>query len=112
MSDPESDLDKSALNWDFKLLFDEPVAPKAETRAPEIPPRVIIKDRYPRIFTQIDLTWGTPELQQYLERTLFTDRNGRQGFPPDVMSALMKIYTEHTKVLKAKGYNRDDVWDL
>ncbi len=108
-----SDLDKQQLNWDFQLNFDEPGSKKAAPALPvEIPPRQIIKERSPRIYNSIEMLWGTPELQQYLEQTLFTDRNNRQGFPQETMSALMKIYAEHTKLLKVSGFSRDDVWDL
>ncbi len=108
-----SDSDKEQLNWDFKLTFDEPESSKAEAvKPPEIPPREVVKEKCPRVLYSIEMLWGTTELHQYLGKTLFTDRNNRQGFPPDVMSALMKIYAEHTQILKAKGLAHDDVWDL
>lgn len=119
MSEP----DEKPINWDIKLIFDAPAASsepaeikrttevkKAEPSSPEIPPRQIIKEKYPRLSPKIELLWGSPELQHFLEQTLFTDRPNRQGFPPDVMSALMKIYAEHTKLMEAKGFINNDVW--
>ena len=108
-----SSVPDSKLDWNFKLLLDEPRVEKEEP-LPEIPPRQIIKDKFPRISTRIEKSWGSSYLQEYLGEILFKiDRSDRQGFPPDVLSALMKIHAEHSKVLEARGYtNRHDIWEF
>ena len=102
------------LNWDFELHFDLPeVKQKAPPPPPpKIAPRVLIKEKFPRISERIELLWGTLELHKYLQQTLFTERSGRQGFPQDVMQALGEIHIEHTHILKLKKVVFDDIWDI
>ncbi|MFZ2161907.1 MAG: hypothetical protein WAW02_06780 [Sideroxyarcus sp.] len=105
--------DKPKLNWDIQLNFDKPVIARAETpQAPKIPPRIIIGAKFPKILARIELLWGSIELHNYLEHTLFTDRSNRQGFPEDVLRALGEIHTEHIRVLKQKNLISVDVWDV
>ena len=105
--------DKPQLNWDIQLNFDNPEIPKALVPLPpKIPPRKIIGEKFPKILDRIELLWGSLELHNYLEQTLFTDRSNRQGFPVDVLKALGEIHTEHMRVLKQKRLISVDVWDV
>jgi hypothetical protein len=102
------------VNWDIKLNFE---LPKVEEKLPpppppKIPPRHILKEKFPRILERIELLWGSKELHNYFEHTLFTDRSNRQGFPEDVMVALGELHNEHFKLLKLKKVLSEDVWDL
>lgn len=110
---PMRENDNSPLNWNIELDFNlheaKPVAP---VQTPKIPPRQVIAAKYPKIMTRIELLWGSMELHNYLEHTVFTDRSNRQGFPVDVLKALGEIYAEHTQVLKQKKIITEDVWDL
>jgi hypothetical protein len=104
---------KTQLNWDIELNFDNLNVTKQEAPLrPKIPPRKIIGEKFPKILTRIELLWGSLELHNYLEHTLFTDRSNRQGFPVDVLRALGEIHTEHTLVLKQKKMLAVDVWDI
>jgi len=109
MSEPE----KPELNWDIPLNFDRLETRKVETPAPpKIPPREILAAKFPKILERINLLWCSPELHNYLEKTLFTDRSNREGFPKDVLQALGEIHIEHTRLLKEKKLLGDDIWDI
>lgn len=111
MSEPE----KPTINWDIQLNFNLPEANEIKKveipPPPPVPPRTVIGDSYPKILHRIELLWGTIELHNYLEQTLFTDRSNRQGFPRSVMQALGEIHHEHMRILKLKGVIGADVWD-
>jgi len=105
--------EKPQLNWDIELNFDKPEITEAPAPLPpKIPPRKIIGEKFPKILTRIELLWGSLELHNYLEHTLFTDRSNRQGFPVDVLRALGEIHTEHMRVLKQKNLISVDIWDV
>jgi hypothetical protein len=102
----------SKVSWDFQLNFEAPVVKAAAPPPPKIPPRKILKEKFPRILDRVELLWGTLELHKYFQQTLFTERHDRQGFPQDVVQALGEIHNEHTQTLKAKKMVVDDVWDI
>lgn len=105
--------DKPQLNWDIQLNFDNLEVTRQEAPPPpKIPPRKVIGEKFPKILVRIELLWGSLELHNYLEHTLFTDRSNRQGFPVDVLRALGEIHTEHMLVLKQKKIISVDVWDI
>ena len=107
------DNDNSPLNWNIELNFNlHEVKPEETVQAPKIPPRKIIGEKFPKILTRIELLWGTIELHNYLEHTVFTDRSNRQGFPVEVLKALGEIHVEHEQLLKQKKVISEDVWDL
>lgn len=104
--------DKSQLNWDIQLNFDNPEFTQEAALLPQkIPPRQIIGEKFPKILLRIELLWCSLELHKYLERTLFTDRSNRHGFPEDVLRALGEIHIEHTLILRQKKILSVDIWD-
>jgi hypothetical protein len=75
-------------------------------------PRDVIKQYHPHISTKIELLWGTPELHHYLNTVIMDNRHyrtgeSRQGFRPEVINALLKLYQQHSERLKQP---KDDVW--
>ena len=65
-------------------------------RQPERPdPWPIIERSFPRIAAAIRRDWGKWALDDYLSKLAMDDRGGRQGFPPDVLSAIMEIARLH-----------------
>jgi len=109
MSDP----DDHSLKWDFQLDFNLHQVKKEETPEAEIiHSREVLREKFPHILERIELMWGSIELNNYLERTLTTDRSDRQGFPKDVIKALGQIHHEHIAFLKAEGIIKNDPWDL
>jgi hypothetical protein len=118
-------------NWDIPLNFDHPEiktgakplsqiipfrqtspATQAIPAAQTTSPRELIGQKFPKILDRIELLWGSMELHNYLEHTILTDRSGRQGFPDDVMQALIQIHAEHTQILKQKKMICSDLWDI
>lgn len=63
----------------------------------EVPPLDIVRERFPRIAKAIELMWGTRELESYLGKLIITERENREGFPPDVLSALLRISRQHAQ---------------
>ncbi len=59
------------------------------------PAALVIKETYPRIHRQIELLWGTQELQNKFTRWLLTDQEKRIGWPPEVTSALFTLSNIH-----------------
>ncbi len=90
-----------------------PEAPQPETLLPEIPPIEIIRESFPRIADRIELLWGSWELEQYFTNILISDRGDREGFPVKVVSALLKIHEEHSKIAPtedpANRYKKNDM---
>lgn len=68
-------------------------------QANSIPPELLqgVISNYPVIVSRIDLMWGYIELNDYLSNLMVSDRNGRQGFPPEVFKQLMVISEAHKK---------------
>lgn len=56
---------------------------------------VQLESRFPRIFQQIVMLWGKPELDTYLNDLMVTDRHDRQGFPDDVARELFRLSVAH-----------------
>lgn len=44
---------------------------------------------------RLRLLWGTPEGSAYLRELTISDREGRQGFPPEVFRALNALVLLH-----------------
>jgi hypothetical protein len=57
--------------------------------------RSAIECDYPQIADRLQLLWGQPELNTYINRLWLDERGNRQGFAPNVMSELMLLATIH-----------------
>lgn len=76
---------------------DPPPAAPSKQKEAEVPPMDIVRAHFPRIAKTIEMTWGSRELEGYLARLVISDREGRQGFPPVVLGALLKISSQHAR---------------
>lgn len=54
-----------------------------------------IAARFPRILARIADQWGTAALDDYLDSLMLCDRDGRQGFPPEVAMELFHLISVH-----------------
>jgi hypothetical protein len=72
----------------------------------------IIDARFPRIGRRLAETWGQVECVQYINELMNDKRLGRQGFPPDVASALMMLSMNHDKEFPQFVVNTNDIWIL
>jgi hypothetical protein len=56
---------------------------------------VHIEQRFPHILANVAKLWGTAELDAYLETLMLPDRDGRQGFPPEVAMEMFHLSFAH-----------------
>lgn len=70
----------------------------------------LLKSLFPRIHDRLGATWGTPQCEAYLDRLILDDRGDRDGFPPQVLSALLVLQRVHAKQFGVFG--RRDPWDV
>ena len=61
--------------------------------------------QYPRLMVRMIEDWSRPELAAEINQLIVDDRNGRQGFPPDVMEELWFLHRMHQS-LHAQAENR------
>lgn len=66
-----------------------------------------LEANYPRVFNNIMLYWDTPEIDDYLNQLMVTDREDRAGFPPEVAAEIMRLSLVHASQHPPK---KDDVW--
>jgi hypothetical protein len=58
-------------------------------------PWPIIARAFPRIAETIRRDWGKRALDDYLSKLAVDDRGGRQGFPPEVLTAILEVARLH-----------------
>jgi hypothetical protein len=83
--------------------------------APVLPPDLaadysLIQTQFPKIGEKITLMWSSVALQEYLSKTIFDERGGRQGFPLPIVSALMRL-SEYHGTLLPESQGNSDTWD-
>ena len=71
-------------------------------------PRDVLATFYPRVLAQIDLLWGTQELQDKFVQWLLIDQEGRRGWSSVVSSALIELEDEHARKFGLEGTQK---WD-
>lgn len=76
----------------------QPTAPVA----PKYDPLAVLERTFPRIHQRVNLLWGSVELYNYLNDMILDDRHfgsgkERQGFPKEVLEALLHIHKQHSK---------------
>lgn len=69
--------------------------------------QVISDGGFVRIAKAIRILWGEKDCDRYLNDLIVDDRGNRQGFPKEVLSAIMKLSVEHHKKFSSTTY---DVW--
>jgi hypothetical protein len=60
-------------------------------------PWPIIARAFPRIAETIRRDWGKRALDDYLSKLAVDDRGSRQGFPPEVLTAIMEVARLHAE---------------
>jgi hypothetical protein len=73
--------------------------PATELPTDATPDVGMIMEKYPRIGNRISMLWGSVELQKYLNDLICDGRADRQGFPPTIAAALMRIHKDHGKLV-------------
>jgi len=68
----------------------------------------VIQQHFERIAQSINQFWGSEHFDSYIEKLLIDERGSRQGFPPEVAEALLRLSRLHVERF---GFGRaDDVW--
>lgn len=52
----------------------------------------IVEGGFERVAKRIELFWDEPVINQVFTSLIISDREHRQGFPPEVMEAILKLY--------------------
>jgi hypothetical protein len=73
----------------------EPYNPYARKERPD--PWPIIERQFPRIALTIRRDWGKRALDEYLAKLVVDDRGSRQGFPADVLTAILEVARLHAE---------------
>lgn len=63
----------------------------------------LIKSEFPRIYERIDACWCSNELDSYLEKLIIDHRGDRNGFPKDVLEALLILARTNLSELHKDG---------
>jgi hypothetical protein len=69
--------------------------------------RVIKEGGFERIAVNIATLWGDKDCDAYFNKLTLDDRGNRQGFPKEVLSAIMKLSVAHHHMF---AHPTDDVW--
>jgi hypothetical protein len=64
---------------------------------------------FPHVAQRVDLYWGTDRCRQYLQDLLLADREGRQGFPFNVVLVVQDLIELHDQQFP-KFAPRSSVW--
>ena len=92
-----------------EMIHGEPVTPpNDEVLTAEAV--AMLKSLFPRIHDRLGATWGTSQCEVYLDRLILDDRGDRDGFPPQVLSALLVLQRVHAKQFGV--FSRRDPWDV
>jgi hypothetical protein len=70
----------------------------------------LLKSLFPRIHQNLVTLWGTGPGETYLDGLIMDDRGNRQGFPPDVMRALLVLQRVHFQTFDT--FRKFDPWDV
>ncbi len=74
-----------------------------------------LSEQYPQIIERIVAVWNAPDTaRSYLQNLLMTDRNGRQGFPPEVCTELMALSSLYDRLFPPQAKPdaiRRDPWE-
>ena len=88
----------SDIDWDHKRLHKDLSDP-----AQLIESLAKVGTKFPHIYKRVIAIWGSRELDEWLKDIVMeTHRpNGdpRQGFPPDIMAELLKLYNIHARCI-------------
>lgn len=70
---------------------------------------ITLNSSFPRILQQLRSLWGTAQGEVYLDGLILDERGNRQGFPPDVLNALLILQRVHFLIYGT--FRKVDPWD-
>jgi len=95
------------MNEFMGLRIATPKTPLYESILPDyIEPGVkMIGEIFPIIAQKIKVLWGSSALQRYLYSIIIDHRGGRQGFPGQIVTVLLRIHSYHDKLVSDEHRN-------
>lgn len=73
----------------------------------------IVDSKYPHIGLRLKTYWGHREFDPYINDLMKDTRDGmRQGFPPDVAAAILRISQDHVNKFPHLVQQITDIWGL
>ena len=70
-----------------------------------------INAQFQRIGRQLVELWGGPAASRYINKLIWDTRGGtRQGFPPDVAAALIKLMQRHDREFPEQALKKGNFW--
>lgn len=69
-----------------------------------------LKTLFPRIHQNLVALWGTGPGEAYLDGLIMDDRGNRQGFPPEVLRAVLILQRVHFQTFGT--FKKIDPWDV
>jgi hypothetical protein len=112
--EPELPKIMSAAEIDANVPVDEVADPKVQRQPSdkELAEEAValLKTRFPRIHQNAISMWGTSPGESYLDGLIMDDRGNRQGFPPDVMRALLVLQRIHFQTFGT--FKKVEPWDV
>jgi len=70
----------------------------------------LLKSLFPRIHQNLVTLWGTGPCEAYLDGLIMDERGNRQGFPPDVLRALLVLQRVHFQTFGT--FKKINPWDI
>ena len=70
----------------------------------------LLKTLFPRIHQRLVTLWGSGAGEDYLDGLIMDDRGNRQGFPPEVLRALLVLQRVHFQTFGT--FKKIDPWDI
>lgn len=71
---------------------------------------LLLQAKFPRIGKALEFLWGQKEFPPYVNKLLNDGRNDRQGFPVDVMTAIMSLQILHDEMFPQFQLDDPDDW--
>jgi hypothetical protein len=96
--DPQHSSSYPSLN-DSPLWAADYQAPQ-QPAAHHIPPLLVIQEHHPRIAKVVEMLWGTREMDEYFRQLVIDDRRDRIGFPPEILTAILRLSADHASRFK------------
>jgi hypothetical protein len=64
-------------------------------------PESTIEQHFPRIAQKLVLVWPSKACAEYLTSLIVTEREARQGFPPEVIEDLLMLHSMNDMILRS-----------
>ena len=71
---------------------------------------LLLHEKFPRIGKALEFLWGDKAFPDFASRLVADGRSDRQGFPIDVMTAIIQLTELHDQLYPEYAKQTGDVW--